>query len=403
MLSLNNHRAFFRSLKETLTAYSFDVLGLFAGFMVASQLNVFQLSPWAIAIYPAIVSAKGVIGGLLSGRLSTALHLGTIHPRMFRNTQYFYHLIRALIVVTLATSVMMSMVSLFFGLAFWGITLAEFPEILLNVIATMSIGLTLTIVTMKVAFVTFKRKLDPDVIVYPLMSTIADIFITFCYILVLNLFFLTNLGKYTLIIIGILHVVVTVFFLVKYYKNGDFAKTLKESLLTMVFVAVIVNVTGSVLKQVSLLVEDRKEVYTIYPAMIDMTGDVGAVIGSTATTKLALGTIKPTLLSIKQHTTQIFSAWIASTIIAVFLAIISLLINGILTISALINLASLLLITNMIAGASITMLAYGISIVTFKKGLDPDNFVIPVESSFADSLTSISLLIAIVLLGQSAG
>src|SRR5512139_4028969 len=117
-----------------MLAYTFDLGGLAAGFAVASQLGVFKMTPWAIALYPAIVSAKGVIGGLLSGRLSTALHLGTMHPRFFKNTRSFYKLFEALVVITLATSVTMSLVSIVFGTVFWGITIADFPAILLVVI-----------------------------------------------------------------------------------------------------------------------------------------------------------------------------------------------------------------------------------------------------------------------------
>ncbi|UCE97005.1 MAG: magnesium transporter [Candidatus Bathyarchaeota archaeon] len=45
-----------------------------------------------------------------------------------------------------------------------------------------------------------------------------------------------------------------------------------------------------------------------------------------------------------------------------------------------------------------TILTYLVSILTFKRGLDPDNFVIPVESSLADSVTSIALFVALLLM-----
>jgi cation transporter-like permease len=47
----------------------------------------------------------------------------------------------------------------------------------------------------------------------------------------------------------------------------------------------------------------------------------------------------------------------------------------------------------------VVLLSYGVSILTFQRGLDPDNFVIPIVSSFSDSLMSIALLIALVLVG----
>ena len=104
-----------RFLKEALIAFSFDIGGIIAGFIVASQLNVFLISPWAIAVYPAILTARGVISGLFSGRLSTALHIGTIHPKLLGNTKNFYMFFKSVIVITLETSVAMSFLSMVFG------------------------------------------------------------------------------------------------------------------------------------------------------------------------------------------------------------------------------------------------------------------------------------------------
>jgi mgtE-like transporter len=390
-------KSFVSMLKETSLAYFFDIGGLLAGFMVASQFGVFLLSPWAIALYPAIVSAKGVIGGLLSGRLSTALHLGTIHPMFFKNTKSFYKLFEALIVITLATSVAVSSISIVFGTLFWGITYADFPAILSVMMATMAIGLLLSLVTIKVAFVSFKRGLDPDIVVYPIMSTVADIFITLFYIGVISLFFFSYLGSWIIAAIALAFGFLVLYILPKNMHDVDFVKTIKESMTTMLLVAFIVNVTGTVLKQISSFVADRKEVFTVYPALIDTIGDVGSVVGSTATTKLALGLLTPSLASMRSHAKNIFSAWSSSLIVFVILAVLSLAINGLFSFSSFLSLISILLIANLIAVAAIVLLSYSISILTFKRGLDPDNFVIPIESSFADSITSIALLVALLL------
>jgi mgtE-like transporter len=81
------------------------------------------------------------------------------------------------------------------------------------------------------------------------------------------------------------------------------------------------------------------------------------------------------------------------------LAILSLAINGVFSLPSFLSLISVLLIANVIAVTAIVLLSYSISILTFKKGLDPDNFVIPIESSFADSITTIALLVALLLIG----
>jgi mgtE-like transporter len=394
-----NLKVFLKTFKEALIAYSFDIGGLLAGFIVASQLNVFQLSPWIIAVYPAVLSARGMISGLFSGRLGTALHVGTIYSRLFGNTRSFYKLFEAITVVTLETSVTMSFISMVFGSLFWGINLASFFDILVVVAATMSLGLILSLFTIAVAFVTFKKGLDPDVIEYPIMSTVADIFITLCYVLVLNLFFLFgSFGIYLVAFVALIHVLLVLFILQRNIHDKEFAKTLKESFLTLILVAFIVNVTGTVLHRIS--VKGKKEIYTVYPALIDTVGDVGSVVGSTATTKLALGLLKPSFSAMRDHATQIFSAWAASIIMFVFFSAFTLFINSTFTLYIFLVFTALLLITNVIAVATIILISYAVSILTFQKGLDPDNFVIPIESSLADGITTIALLIALVLIGQ---
>jgi mgtE-like transporter len=383
--------------KETSITYLFEIAGLLAGFLVAYQLGVFKISPWAIALYPALISTK-IISGLLSGRLSTALHLGTIHPRFSENTKSFYKLIDAMIVLTLATSLSVSLIALFLGYLFWGITLADFSAILTVMISTLAIGLFFSLLTIKMAFVTFKRGLDPDVIVAPIMSTAVSIFITLCYILVLNLFFFSYFGRLALIIIGFVHVILVLYLLSKDRREAEFIKTLRESLVMMVFVALMVTITGTIFRQISIFAGERKEIYTIYPVMINLVSAVGSVVGSTASTKLALGLLSPSFSSIKNHAKNIFSAWGSSLIIFTVLALISIAVNQVFSLTNVIDFILIVWFSNVMAVVLISLLSFGISILTFKRGLDLDNFVDPVEISLATIVTSIALLLALLLI-----
>jgi mgtE-like transporter len=391
-------KSFWEMFKETSLPFSFGLGGLFAGLMLASQLGIFNLSPWAITLYPIVISAKGVGSGLLSGRLSTGLHLGTTYPRFFGNTKKFYKLIEALIVLTLVTSVTICAISLVFGYLFWGITLTDFPAILAVVVATMALGLLLSFLTIKVSFISFEKGLDPDVVVYPVMSTVADIFTTLCYIAVLNLFFIGALGQWAIGLACLIPVFLVFYILSKNLHEAEFIKTLKESMVTMLLVAFLVNVTGTLLLGISNFVAERVEVYTIYTALIGMIGNVGSVIGSTATTKLALGLLAPSFSSMRNHAKNIFSAWTASILMFIVLAVLSLSIHSLFSFSSFYSLFSVVLVANILAVAAIVILTYSISILTFKRGLDPDNFVIPVESSLADSVTSLALFVALLLI-----
>ena len=384
--------------KETTLACLFDVGSLIAGFVIALQLGVFQLSPWALALYPAVISVKAVITGLLTGRLSTALHLGTVYPKFFGNTKSFYKLIGAMVVITLATSATISIISIPFGILFWGTTIADFPAILTVMVATLSLGLLITLITVQFTFVSFKRSLDPDTIVYPAISTVANIIITFLYIGVLHLYFSGIVGQGIIILFGLINVFLVLFILPLNIRTAEFRRIIKESLPTMLLVAFMVNITGTLLKSISNLVDGRREIYTVYPAMIDMMGDAGLVVSSAATVKLTLGVLAPSFSSIKNHAKNIFSAWAASVMLFVVVGVLALAIDGVLTVAGLTSLLVILLISNVIAFTLIVLVSYGISILTFKRGLDPDNFVIPVGSSLADALTTVALFVTLLLI-----
>jgi mgtE-like transporter len=145
-------------------------------------------------------------------------------------------------------------------------------------------------------------------------------------------------------------------------------------------------------------VKDRKEIYIAYPALIDTVGDVGSVVGSTTTTKLALGLLQPSFHAIRNHATRISATWTASIIMFTVYSVFSLLAQGTFTLHAFLSFTALLLTANIIAVSAIVLISYTVAILTFKKRLDPDNFVIPIESSLADSITSVALLVALFLL-----
>jgi mgtE-like transporter len=232
------------------------------------------------------------------------------------------------------------------------------------------------------------------------MSTIADVAMTLCFVFVLNLFFQFGVfGKTAVALFGLTLVIVTLGILPKCVHDKQFAKTIKETLSTLLIIAVIVNVTGTVLRQISETIGSKKEIYTVYPALIDTVGDVGSVVGSTATTKLVLGLITPVFSSIKKHSPRILTTWAASLIMFIVYAFLSILAQASPLDSRFLSLILILLTTNLIAVLLIVVTSFAIAIATFRKGLDPDNFVIPIESSLADGITTIALLIALFLIG----
>jgi len=392
-------KAFLSSFGQSILSLSFNFGGLLAG-ALSVYFGVFSLAPWSIALFPGILSVRGAIGGLFSGHLSTGLHLGTVKASYTKNTKSFYLLLRSVIVLALVSGVMIGLGTSIFGIFFWNATFTDFIEILTVIIATMGLSvLLIPPLTLAVSVISFRRGLDPDVVLYPITSTMSDIIVTLCYVFCLNVFFnVSSFGNYLVWLLDFIFFFIVMYILVRNIKEKEFAEVIKQFLLTLLSVTFIVNITGSLLVRVNEVIGNRPEVYMVYPALIDTVGDVGSIIGSTVTTKLALGSIKPSFSSIRAHIIEIGGAWSASLMLFVSYAAISSLTTGVNTLGGVIRFTSQLLITNILAVSIMIFIAYSIAIFTYRRGLNPDNFVIPIESSLADTITTAAILVALALI-----
>jgi mgtE-like transporter len=386
-----------KSVGQSVLSLSFGLGGMLSGALIVSYFNVLSIAPWVLTLFPGILSVRGAIGGLLSGRLSTALHLGTIKASYAKNTDQFFSLLKAITVLTLESSVIVAIFASLFGIFLWNAKIVDLINILMVMIATLAISLIIiTPVIIAVSISAFRYGLDPDIIVYPIISTISDISVTACYVLVLNAFFFVNsIGRYIIGLIDLIFVLVSLYLVIKNVQKNDFTKTLTESFITILSIAFIVNITGSFLKAINQVIGYRPEIFTLYPALINTVGSAGSIVGSTVTTKLFLGLSTPTFSSFKKHIAKIGEVWISSLIMfAVYIATSSSIHR--LTSNRLLGITIQLFITNILAVSITVIIAYSTAIFTFRKGWNPDNFVIPIESSLADITTTISLLLALI-------
>ncbi len=386
-----------RGLSQSLLSLSFNMAGLVAGALLATYFSVLTGKPWALILYPGILSIRGAIGGLYSGRISTALHLGTIRPRVFGNTKESGLLFDSVTALTLLSSVLLGLMGSAFSLVLTDTTARDIPGIVLAVTATMGLSLVfISPITFLFSVFSYRRGLDPDVVVYPVISTVADIIVTACYLTVLSaLTWSPHLSWWLIGAVALIFVIEVFRELRANLREEAFVETIREFALTLVLVSVIVNVTGSALGRITERIGRRPEVYIMYPAMIDTVGDVGSIVGSTATTKMALGLLPSSFPAIKDHLREIGGAWSASVIMFCLYALVSSLLYGLARFG---SLFPQMVATNLLVMPMIILISYGVAIETRKRGLDPDNFIIPIETSLSDGLTTIVLLLVLTVL-----
>lgn len=395
---LNNHFVWVKAqtdqVMEFLYPLSFNLLGILAGSIIARGYNLVEQVPWGFMVFPGLLSLRGAIGGMFAGRLSTGLHLGTVNTSIWDNTEYSYSLFSAIVTLTLISGVTLSFMSLVFGLLVLNLGILELGHLIGVVLASLAGSIVfISPITFLVSVESFRRGLDPDVILYPVISTTADVAITLTYIFMIWLSF--RLAGIVLIVLSILALIAVSFRLYLQFKEDRvYRETIREFLLTLVIVSVIVNVTGSGLESISKRIQRFPAVYASYPALIDTVGDVGSIIGSTLTTRLALGELELRKESLAYIMKEAVYPWAASAVLFIAYALISSAMYGL---DSLVFLTIRFLIMNVFVISVIIVIVLVTAWATYRRGLDPDNFIIPIETSLADTITTFSLLLVLMI------
>lgn len=382
---------------ESLASLSFNLAGLLAGGLLSIYFSLFKEYSWTFILYPGILSVRGAIGGLFSGRLSTGLHLGLVRPTVRDNTEYAYTLFQTVITLALISSVFMATLGSLFSVAQGAATLADVLRIFIVVTTTMLLSIVLIPpFTYAISVYSYRHGLDPDKVVYPIMSTVSDIIVTTCYVAVISGTKSWGRLGWTMFTLLDAAFIATVLFIVNRNRgNKDFVDTVNQFLVTLSIVSVIVNITGSALERITGAIGRSPEIYLVYPALIDTMGDAGSIVGCTATTRMVLGTLSPKLAAIREHSLEILSTWLASLTMFIVYAVASGLAYGAHIVP---GLALKLIIVNVALIPIITVIAMATAIVTTRWGLNPDNFVVPIETSVSDGLTTLVLYVVLMLL-----
>ena len=137
----------------------------------------------------------------------------------------------------------------------------------------------------------------------------------------------------------------------------------------------------------------------LYPALTNALGNIGSIIGSTKTTSLALGYVESFMDEAKSAVSQVAKVESVALLMHVVFGVVTYLIARPMAPGAsLPMLVGVALISNLSTFAFIALIALGAAHLAFRRGLNPDNVVIPVITSLSDSVATLSLLPSVSIL-----
>jgi len=143
-------------------------------------------------------------------------------------------------------------------------------------------------------------------------------------------------------------------------------------------------------------------VLVLLPAILGLRGNISGVLGSRLASALHLGLIDAELRWDEPLADNIYASMILNVVMSFLLGIIAYyayIFAGFPDTASIIQLTLISLITGTLAGVILTVLTVLLSILTFARGFDPDNILMPSLSTVGDIITVLCLLIAIKFVG----
>jgi len=166
-------------VKQSLPLLVFCGLGgIVAGSTLGVMIDILQNIPGLIVVIPAIIALRGNISTAFGSRLGSAYHLGVIDADNLWNEELKQNIIGSLVLsflVSIIIGVLAYVTSLLLGVQPDPVKL-----IIIVLLAGVISAVILTLLTIGIIFLVFKRGYDPDNITGPALATFGDIVTMVC-------------------------------------------------------------------------------------------------------------------------------------------------------------------------------------------------------------------------------
>ena len=160
------------------------IIEIFAGQILQGKQELLVSLPIFLISIPVVNSVAGNIGSVLGARLASGLHVGYI-THSLKDKEMHHNLLFSLLIGFLSyfiLAILIYLLALFSKIA-EDIALFEFVGII--VVTGFLLICVVAIISVFTAFISFKRGLDPDDMVAPVVTTVGDIMgILFLFIVI---------------------------------------------------------------------------------------------------------------------------------------------------------------------------------------------------------------------------
>ncbi len=373
---------------------------LITGLVMGSNSHEFVVLPALIILLPSSTGLRGNIYGSLGSRLSTYLHTGRIEPKFKPDpivAENVYSSTFLLLVFGMFNGVVSAEIASILGLHKFTLDLV-LNLILITVLAAFLSAVFMVPATLALAIGSYRWGWDPDNLTSPLITLMGDIITLPLIFASVDVVFSMNFSlKLTLVMIVALATLV----LYRLSKGEIGWRIIRESAPILLTCAMIDFGAGTILgKEVEGLIAIAG-IMTIIPAFLEDGGAMGGILTSRFSSMLHLGLLEPKLIPerdvLRSFGIMHFLGLIVFTLVGIFGQIVNYTLS-IPTVPTVCMLATTILAGQLLT-ALLNLMAYYFSVLSFMKGIDPDNVGIPLITSLIDVIGTGCLILSLKILG----
>lgn len=163
------------SYREGLPAIAASAVGgLLAGVILGGMGAQLEALPGLLVLVPALLATRGNVYGAFASRIASGLHQGLVDPRIRPDDR-----LQAAATAAMSNNLLASGVAAVLTVAILraiGRQVAPLPALFgIAILAAFLAGIVLSVVVVVVMMLGFRRGIDPDTLVGPLVTTTGDV------------------------------------------------------------------------------------------------------------------------------------------------------------------------------------------------------------------------------------
>ena len=368
---------------------------LFTGIILGNMEFYLETFPGLMVIIPGAIGMRGNIFGSFGSRLSTHLHIGTLSPE-FKRSDILTENITSSIILTMVLSVLLGIIAKAVCIIFNFPSISLFDFVLISFIAGLISSIVMLPITMFISLKSFENGWDPDNITTPLIAAFGDFFTLPAIVAAIHIVqFVTIVPIVEKILFALVIISTVVALAAGYTSDKEIRNIVRQSTPVLFVCSILGTLAGGILNGSITTLLKSQTLLTLVPLFSGESGGLVSVLSARLSSGLHSGLIeaelKPGKVTLENFSIVIFLSLIMFPIIG-FLAEASTTVLGNTGVNYL-NAILISLIAGMIVVGVMLLIVFYISTISYRKGLDPDNIVIPLSTSLTDSISTLVLVV----------